>query len=106
MPNRLSTEYVKVPVSGTVNGAAVDVSADPVFMAILTDLTAEPTADDWKSATWEAAGTGYVACLLVGPDGGSLDFSTATSTVDAHVWVKVADNPETPILGPQRIYFT
>lgn len=99
MPSRLSTEFWKVPVTGTVNGATVDVSADPVYLAVVGSGQT-PTDADWHAADWEAMGNGrYAARILVGPDGGALDFSDTQGTTRLYVWVKVVDSPETPVLN-------
>lgn len=105
MPSRLSTEYWKVPVTGTVNGTTVDVSTDPVYMALITSPSAVPTDTDWHVAQWENLGGGkYAARLLVGPEGGAVDFSTGTGLTRVYVWVKVTDNPEVPVINAGAMY--
>lgn len=106
MPSRLSTVYWKVPVAGTVNGVAVDVSTDSVYLALFTDNNAIPDTGDWKPASWETTSSGYAARILVGPVGGAVDFSTVTVPVDVHVWVKVTDSPEVPVLYAGTVHVT
>ena len=92
----VSLEYVKVPVSAREDGAVVDPTADTVQMAFLT--SGSPGVSDWKSGSWETDATTnpdtYYARCLVGPSGGTITL-TAGSTYQ--VWVKVTDNPETPV---------
>ncbi len=85
----LSKEYVKVQVSATESGAAIDPTPDVVAMAIVTGT---PVSGDFHTATWETAGTKYYARLLVGP-GAALTLTPGTYGV----WVKVTDSPEVPV---------
>lgn len=87
----LSREYVKVAVSATEAGSAVDPTNDTVQMAFPV-LGTDPISGDWKAATWETVGTTYYARCLVGPGG------TVTLAAGSYnVWVKVTDNPEAPV---------
>lgn len=91
----LSKEYVKVPVAATVNGVLINPTADAVQFAFMP-LGASPASGDFKSASWETAGTSpnvvYYARCLVGPGG------TVTLAAGVYVvWVKVTDNPEIPV---------
>jgi hypothetical protein len=90
-----SLEYVRVPVAAKVDGAAHDPTEDTVTMAFLA-TTAAPASGDWKTASWETD-TGpdpdtYYARCLVGT-GGAVVLTAGVW----HVWVKVADSPETPV---------
>lgn len=86
-----STVYVKVPVTATVNGAAVDPTTDTVALAFpVSGVT--PASDDWHTGSWETSGTTHYARLLVGPNGA---LNLAAGSFD--VWVKVTDNPEQPV---------
>lgn len=98
MPVTLSTaslEYVRVPVSATVNGAAVDPTSDTVKFAFKSDGTT-PVSGDFVAGSWETAVTGtvttYLARCLVGPSG-----TTTLAAGTYQIWVKVTDNPEVPI---------
>lgn len=89
-----SVEYVRVPVSATASGSAVDPTADTVQMAFLATAAA-PVSGDWKTASWETDATTtpdtyYARCLV-----GSVVTLTAGTTYT--VWVKVTDSPETPV---------
>lgn len=86
-----SVEYVRVPISATSSGAAVDPTGDTVQMAFLATSTA-PASGDWKTASWETDAsttpdTYYARCLV----GSAVTLTAGTYTV----WVKVADSPET-----------
>lgn len=88
-----SIEYVRVPVSATASGSAVDPTADTVQMAFLA-TSAAPVSGDWKTASWETDATTtpdtyYARCLV----GSAITLTAGTYTV----WVKVTDSPETPV---------
>lgn len=91
-----SLAYVLVPVRARAAGAAYDPTADTVAMAF-TAAAATPVTGDWKTASWETDATTtpdtYYARCLVGT-GGTVALTAATYTV----WVKITDNPETPVL--------
>lgn len=90
----LSLEYVRVPVSATVNGAAINPTADTVKMAFLSGASTQPQVSDWKSASWDsvsANGTYFAQCL-VGPGG-----ATTLSAGTYYVWIQITDNPEVPV---------
>jgi|SRR5579884_95892 len=92
----LSTQYVSVAVSAQVAGVAINPTGDTVQMAFTAQNVA-PQSGDWKTASWDTYSTtpvSYAAKCLVGPSG--VVSMTAGSTYD--VYVKVADNPETPVL--------
>jgi hypothetical protein len=90
--SRLSLEYVKVPVSVTINGVAYDPHFDVVQMAFPV-RQAEPVAGDWKVASWETDGAGgWMVRCLVGPGG---VVALAAGAYD--VWVKITDVPEQPV---------
>lgn len=92
MLSHLSLEYVKVPVSVTINGAAYDPHLDVIQMAFPVRQI-DPVAGDWKVASWEADGAGgWLARCLVGPGGA---VTLAAGTYD--VWLKIVDSPELPI---------
>lgn len=88
----LSVQYVKVPVRATVNGQPHDPTGDVVQIAIVGhDVTPAPA--DWHTGSWETTPQGeYLARLLVGP--GQLPLAVGFYDV----WVKIVDNPETPVL--------
>jgi hypothetical protein len=90
----LSTMFVLVEVNFTdpVTELPLNPTADAVVMAF-TSTNADPLVGDWKTASWRTGGPPYIAQCLVGP---------ASSVVLAkggyHVWVKVTDSPELPVL--------
>jgi hypothetical protein len=91
-----SLEYVRAPVSAVASGSAVNPTADTVEMAFLADDDA-PVSGDWKTASWETDATTtpvtYWARCLVGTGG-----AVALTAGDYHVWVRVTDSPETPVV--------
>lgn len=87
-----STEYLKVPISATASGAAIDPTTSPVDLA-LTPSSVEPVSGDWKVASWENEGSVHEARLLVGPLG---SVTLAPGSYD--LWVRVRANMETPVL--------
>lgn len=98
----LSTVYVKSRVIATKNGAAYDPTGDTVEVAFKAPGV-DPTGPDWHAASWETSGTNYYARLLVGPGAGGLVLAVGTY----HMWVRITDNPETPVVevpGTVRIY--
>lgn len=84
----LDTEYIRVPVAAKEAGAVVDPTGDTVQMAFPL-AGVDPVSGDWKTASWETAGTTYYARCLVGPTG---DVTLTDGLYDA--WVKVTDTPE------------
>lgn len=94
MPSHLSTVFWKIPVSATRNGAPLDPTVSPVYVAVMT-TKASPTSSDLHAGSWETAGTETYARLLVGPSGGAVSLSAAGV---AYVWWKVSDSLETPVV--------
>jgi hypothetical protein len=90
-----SLEYVYSRVSAKASGAAVNPTGDTVAMAFKQG-DAEPTAPDFKTASWETDSTTtpptYYARCLVGP-GGAATLADGTWTA----WIKVTDSPEIPV---------
>ena len=94
--SRLTTEYIRVPVTALGNGLPVDTSTDAAWLAFPVRKS-EPLDSDWQAALWESsAGQTYLA-VLVGP---ACPFNLPIGRYD--VWVKIADNPEIPVrkIGP------
>lgn len=97
-PSRASTQFWRVRVKGTSQGAAVDPTGDAVYIAIVA-LGVTPAASDFKAATWSTEPDGYYALLLVGPGAGAaISFASAAAGTQVAVWVKVTDDPEVPVL--------
>lgn len=88
----LSTEYVKVPVTGPS-----DVTSLTVQMAIVPDGQ-DPAGGDWKTATWISTS----ASILIGP----ATTLPLAKGVSYGVWVKITSTPEIPVLGPYPLHIT
>ena len=88
----LSTEYVKVPVTGPSNLTSLTVE-----MAIVP-AGQDPAGGDWDSAEW----IGTDAAVLIGP-------TTALPLIKGvtyGIWVKITSAPEIPVLGPYDLHIT
>jgi hypothetical protein len=98
----LSLQYVKAPVQAVVAGATYDPTSKIVAMAFVVE-DAEPLSGDWVSSSWEQSGipTIYLARCLVGPGG---DITLAPGSYQ--VYVKIFDNPETPVLTSDTLIVT
>lgn len=90
----LSLEFVKVPVTQTTGGVAVDLTQFDVEMAFVAEdaESPEPQAGDWKAASWEVAGSKFLARCLVGPGGAAV-----LTDGEYEIWVRVTTDPEIPI---------
>lgn len=91
----LSTEYIQVEVTATVNGSSpYNPTGDQVQMAFIA--SGNPESGDWHTGAWQtlssSAGPVYLAQCLVGPSGG-----VALLAGTYGVWLKVTDNPEIPV---------
>jgi hypothetical protein len=91
-----SVEFLSVWVD--TDGVAT-LSSQPVAIA-LTPLRSDPDDDTtWRGASWAgSAATARSAAILIGPG--------TSHEIDAgkyEVWVKVTDNPETPIVHAGRL---
>ena len=93
----LSKEFIRVPVTATEAGASVNVSLQPVAIAVIPTGTT-PVTLDWKTAEWEVDATTdpdtYYARLVIGPTSTNV---TLTAGEIYDVYVRVTDNPEVPI---------
>jgi len=86
----LSTEYVGVQVSTTVNGAPFNPTVETVQFAFM--VVGPPSNSDWQPGVWEIdPGPAYFAKCLIGPGGFALPAGVYT------MWIKVAGNPEVPV---------
>lgn len=91
-----SVEFLTVLVD---TGGVATLSSQPVAFA-LTAVGYDPDGTTtWRSASWSGeAGTSRSAAILIGP---------GTSHIIAEgkyeVWVKVTDNPESPIVHAGRL---
>jgi hypothetical protein len=92
-----SKEFVRVPVAASEAGADINVTTQPVAIAIVP-TGAKPDVGAWKTAEWETDPSSdpdtYYARLLIGPTSGNF-ILTLGEIYD--VYVRVTDNPEIPI---------
>jgi len=95
--SHLSTEYVLVPISATKAGVAYNPTGDVVQMAFMPNATQQPGVSDWVAASWDTNSSSiiypYDIKCLVGPTG-AITLSQGTYVI----YVKIQDNPETPVL--------
>lgn len=95
--SHLSTEYLLVPVSAVKNGSPYNPTGDTVQFAFMPAPTQVPQNTDWVAGAWDTDSGNliypYSAKCLIGPSGIiSLGLGTYT------IYVKITDNPETPVL--------
>jgi len=95
--SHLATLDYLVPVNATQSGAAYNPSSDTVQMAFMPTPTQVPQNADWQTGAWDANPSSllypYNAKCLVGPAG------TITLGIGTYeVYVKIADNPQIPVL--------
>lgn len=98
-----SLEYVQAQVTATVAGAPYNPTVDVVEFAF-TIGNAQPA--QWYAGSWDSSqpnpGTNaYCAQILVGP-GGTVALSQGRYTY----WIKIHDNPETPVLPVGQLAIT
>ena len=95
--SHLSTEYVLVPISATKEGLSYNPTGDTVTMAFMPNAVQQPGVSDWQTASWDTDSTNiiypYTVKCLVGP-AGVITLTTGTYVI----YVKIQDNPETPVL--------
>jgi hypothetical protein len=96
--SHLSTDYVRVPVSGTDSGLPANptVNGAPDLAFVAEGVT--PSAGDWHAGEWETDATTspatYLARTLVGPTAAAGALAPGTYAV----WVRWTDVPEHPVL--------
>jgi hypothetical protein len=88
----LSTEYVKVPITGPSNLTSLTVQ-----MAIVP-TGQDPTGGDWQSAQW----IGTDASVLIGP----ATTLALSKGLTYGIWVRITAAPEIPVLGPYGLHIT
>jgi hypothetical protein len=103
--SHLSTEYVLVPISATKQGVSYNPTGDVVQMAFMPNTAQQPGVSDWQTASWDTDSTNiiypYSAKCLVGPSG-VITLVTGTYVI----FVKITDNPETPVLVAGQLAVT
>jgi len=87
-----SIEYVRVLMTVEKDGAVFNPTSDVVKMTF-TAVDSLVGTETWYDSSWETAGIKYFARCLIGPTPGKVELTHGTW----FVWVKVTDNPETPI---------
>lgn len=100
----LSTEYVQIPVSALVDGAATNPTADTVQFAF-KQIGVDPAGGDWLTGSWASTSSVngfYYAQVLVGPAGAGNVLPVGTYAI----WLKVIDNPEVPVRSPGILQIT
>jgi hypothetical protein len=95
--SQLATMYVLIPVTATKAGVPYNPTGDTVQFAFMPTPTQVPQNADWVSGSWETDTSEvlypYLAQCLVGPSG------TITLGIGTYIiYLKVSDNPETPVL--------
>lgn len=82
-----TVEYIRNEVTSTV-----DLTSDPVEVAIMTAGTA-PGVSDWEDATWESGNIRYL-----------YDGTAAAGTYD--YWVRITATPEIPVRNTGIVILT
>ena len=95
--SHLATMYYLVPVAATQAGVAYNPTGDTVQFAFAATPAYVPQVTDWVGGSWDTNAASvlypYSAKCLVGPSG------TVTLGIGTYVvYVKIFDNPETPVL--------
>jgi hypothetical protein len=95
--SQLATMYVFVPVAATRSGLPYNPTGDPVQMAFMPTATQVPANTDWVSASWDTDTASvlypYSVKCLVGPSG------VINPGIGRYImYLKITDNPETPVL--------
>lgn len=82
----LTEEFIRVPVSATEDGEAIDPTTGDVAFAFVE--AGDPEAGDWQAGTWEeASGSQYFARFLTG----------TLAEGRYWVWLRVTKGPETVV---------
>jgi len=98
----LTTEYVRVRLTGQNNGVEIDPTSFTVQLAFPAQGV-DPVSGDWATGAWETVTDSlnnrqYWAKLLVGPAGSK---NLAKGRYD--VWIKVLASPETPVVNAGQL---
>jgi hypothetical protein len=94
-----------VPISATKQGVSYNPTGDVVQMAFMPNTAQQQGVSDWQTASWDTDSTNiiypYSAKCLVGPSG-VITLVTGTYVI----FVKITDNPETPVLVAGQLAVT
>ena len=94
-----STEYLRVAIATTVNGAVVNPTSDTVAFSIVADGSAVGafTTGSWETDVVSGVTTYYARILIA---------AGTYAAGDYRVFVKVTDSPEVPVVeaGKIRVY--
>jgi hypothetical protein len=88
----LSTQYIQIPVTATLNGSPYNPTADVVSFAFLPYGT-NPGPADWNGGTWVTTQGGYLAQILIGPANGGV----ALPAGSYQIWLRITDSIEVPV---------
>jgi hypothetical protein len=99
-------EYIRVPVSAVEAGVRVNPTTETANLAFKT--SGQPTAPDWKAATWETdssvSPTVYYLRAIVGGIGSGAAVELAVGTYT--IWAKVTTATETAtrVVGQLEVF--
>jgi hypothetical protein len=88
----LSTEPVSVDVSMMAGGLSSDPTSSAVQFAFVNTVN-QPASDQWVNGTWAAGGPPYVAQILQGPSGGTVNLPPGRYAV----WIKIITSSQVPV---------
>jgi phosphoserine aminotransferase len=92
--SQLAAEYVIIPVNATKSGTSYNPTNDVVQFAFVANPSGTPSSSQWVSGSWDVSNNAvypYLAQCLVGTAGTILGQGTYI------MWMKIFDNPETPV---------
>lgn len=98
-----SLQYVQAYVTATVGGAPYNPTVDVVEFAFTSGST-QP--DTWHAGSWDTSQPNpqtstYCAQILIGPTG-----AVTLPAGRYNIWIKIHDNPETPVLPAGQLTIT
>ena len=96
----LSTQYLQIPVTATLDGASYDPTGDMVSFAFTT-IGASPGPGDWNGGRWVTS-NGYLAQILIGPR----NYGVALPAGVYQIWLSVTDSPEAPVYEADLLQIT
>jgi hypothetical protein len=99
----LSLEYVQVLVQVISPEGPYNPTADTVAFAFTNTITPAAEPSVWNPGSWVTyPGNQYWAQILVGPGAGGVPLTTGLWAV----WLKITDNPDTPVRQPLLLQIT
>lgn len=88
----LSTEYVAVDVSMMAGSLQSNPTSSQVQFAFVNTIN-QPAANQWVTGLWATGGPPYVAQILQGPTGGTVNLAPGRYAV----WIKIITPTQVPI---------